>query len=519
MFIGKENEELPFIEQKTFPDDFGVSAADPLAVKVGMDVLENGGNAIDAAIAVSYVLAVVEPFGSGLGGGGGMVVVPDHDESPVFYDYLVMAPGSGNIAEGSVGVPGFVKGLEQIHEELGSMPMETLLQPAIDLAEEGFQVNSILTERLQAARKRLPVNQLEHFYPGGTAIKPGEILKQQELANTIKLIQEDGSDAFYSGEIGQEITSRVQGLEMEDLHGYTVVKNEPVKGVFNGYHIYSAPPPFAGLTLIQNLQMAELMGIEKAGSESVNFVHLLAEISKKSYESRIEYIGDLHFNHVPIRKLSSVDYAKELSSTVLFNQLSKTSNNEATPADKLDHSDTTHFVIYDEEGTMVSATHTLSNFFGSGIYTEGMFLNNQLMNFNQISSSPNFLEPRKRPRSFMAPTILAKDDKPVLGIGSPGGARIPAVISQVLILSMLYEIDFQTAIEAPRFFAEDDTLYVEEQIPDEVKAELINRGYRVVVRESPAFFGGIQGLLVDHNTNELNGGADYRRNGTWEMNN
>ncbi|NEU30206.1 gamma-glutamyltransferase [bacterium LRH843] len=518
LFINKEDPSLPFLEQETSPDGFGVSAADPLAVKIGMDVLENGGNAIDAAVAVSYALAVVEPFGSGLGGGGGMVVVPGNGESPVSYDYREIAPRSGEVPEGYVGVPGFVKGLEQVHKDLGSMPMEKLLQPAIDLAEGGFQVSPLLTERLLAASGRLPVNQLEHFFPDGEVINIGETLKQHELANTIKQIQQVGSDAFYNGEIGRKIANRVQGLEIEDFDSYTVLKNEPVEGVFNGYTVYSAPPPFSGLTVIQNLQMAELMGINQVEGGTENFIHLLGEISKQSFQSRNQYIGDLNFTNVPISELRSVEYAKDLSSNVLFDLLSEVSIRDTTPADALDHSDTTHFVIYDEDGMMVSATHSLSNFFGSGIYTEGMFLNNSLMNFSQNSSSPNFLEPGKRPRSFIAPTILVKDDKPVLGIGSPGGTRIPTVISQVLILFMLNDLDLQSAIDAPRFFVEDDTLYLEDQVPDNVKKELKNRGYRVVVRESSAFFGGIQGLYVDQNTNELNGGVDRRRNGAWEKN-
>lgn len=511
-----ERDRKSIDEEKTAVEGFGVSAADPLAVRAGMEVLRAGGNAIDAAIAVSYVLSVVEPFGSGLGGGGAMLVVPGDGDSPVAYDYREMAPTNGKVSEGYIGVPGFVKGLERIHDEHGSLSIEELLQPAIDLAENGFQVNSILTERLQAASGRLPVRQLEHFYPDGSAIKPGKTLYQPELARSLKMIQQEGADAFYKGEIGKKIAESIEGLNMADMNDYTVSKNDPVEGIFNGYQVYSVPPPFSGLTVIQTLQMAEFMGIGLVDSESVDFIHLLAEISIKTYESRVKHIGDLNFNHVPIKELSSVDYAKELSSDIFFNQLS-TSFSDDTLAAELDHSDTTHFVIYDENGTMVSATHSLSNFFGSGKYLEGFFLNNQLMNFSQVSSSPNSYEPGKRPRSFTAPTILVKDNQPVIGIGSPGGKRIPVVISHVLILFLLHDIDFQTAIDAPRFFVEEGTLFIEDRIPDKVKEELIERDFDVVIKESPVFFGGVQGLTVHHDINKMSGGADPRRNGTWEI--
>jgi gamma-glutamyltranspeptidase/glutathione hydrolase len=510
---------LPFTKSKASVDGFGVSAGHPLAVEIGMDVLEKGGNAIDAAVAVSYALAVVEPYGSGLGGGGAMVIVPGNEKDPIAYDYRETAPLSGANTESYIGVPGFVKGMEQIHQDLGSLSFHSLLQPAFELAENGFEVNTILTERLQAASGRLPVDQIPHFFPNGAAIRPGETLVQKDLANTIKSIQENNSETFYDGEISEKLVAQLNELSADDMKSYTVVSSKPVEGNINDHTIYSAPPPLAGITVVQMLQMAEIMGMEKVEDEPENFIHLLGEIFGKSNQSRIKYLGDMNFTNVPINELTDVDYAKELSSDILFDQLSKPTIYDSTPADDLDHSDTTHFVIYDQEGTMVSATHSLSNFFGSGVYAEGMFFNNQLMNFSQTPSSPNYIEPGKRARSFMAPTILVEDGKPIIGIGSPGGRRIPIVISQVLIRYLLHDLSLQEAIDAPRFYVEDRTVYLENEVPDKVKEELIQRGYKVVLRESPVFFGGIQSLLVDHRNDILSGGADRRRSGTWETKN
>ncbi|SDI22026.1 gamma-glutamyltransferase 1 Threonine peptidase. MEROPS family T03 [Alteribacillus persepolensis] len=496
---------------------YGVSAAHPLAVEVGMNVLENGGNAVDAAIAVSYALNVVEPFGSGIGGGGAMLIAPPNDQ-PVAYDYREVMPSTGELPEGNVGVPGFVKGMEEIHNDFGTMDMADLIQPSIELAEYGFEANQVLTERLENAEDQLS-GDLDPFFKNDEAIKPGEKVIQPELAESLTTIQEEGSSAFYEGELGESIVEEIDGLEMDDFKNYSVLEMEPVQGELDDYQIYAAPPPLAGLTLIEILHTAQVSDIEKAREAPADYIDIMSEISAASYQDRLRYIADMNFTNVPIQQLSSKEHAREISTDILFEQLSKTGlKNDDSEASNEDHSDTTHFVVHDSNGMMVSTTNTLSKFFGSGKNVNGMFLNNQLKNFSKDSSSPNTAEAGKRPRSFMAPTILAKDGKPVLGIGTPGGKRIPMVMAQVIIRQLLFGENMQTAINRPRFYVEEGTVHIEDSFSEDVEEELEDRGYQVKVRDSNLFFGGIQSLYVDHENNQLNGGADLRRSGTWDAN-
>jgi gamma-glutamyltranspeptidase / glutathione hydrolase len=267
--------------------NYGVSASHPLAVKVGMNILKKGGNAVDAAVAVSYALGVVEPYGSGIGGGGEMLVYPNDDRKPLVYQYREIAPLSGHIPENQMGIPGFVKGMEAVSQELGTMTMEELISPSIKLAEEGIKADPYLTERLEAAAYRMPIAKLPHFYPNGEAVQPGEMVVQTELADTLKLIQSKGSSAFYYGEIAEEIMKEVNAFQASDFANYAVVKAEPVYGEFAGYEVISAPPPLAGTTVIQSLQMAELLNIDSLKNNPTDFIHLAAEISKRTYDDRI----------------------------------------------------------------------------------------------------------------------------------------------------------------------------------------------------------------------------------------
>ncbi|SFE60712.1 gamma-glutamyltransferase [Alteribacillus iranensis] len=504
-----------FTKDKSVSDDYGVSAAHPLAVEVGMNVLEEGGNAVDAAVAVSYALSVVEPAGSGLGGGGAMVIASPHKE-PVAYDYREVMPSTGELPEDNIGVPGFVKGMEEVHSDFGQMDREALIQPAIELAKNGISADQVLTERLESEESKLAVEELSPFFPKGEVIQPGEKVIQKELVDTLKIIQEEGASAFYEGELGKSIVDAVEGLSMEDFNNYSVQKHDAVHGELGGYNVYSAPPPLGGLTLIEMLQTAEAMDIEKARETPADFIHVLSEIATVSYQDRLRYIADMNFTNVPIQQLSSKEYAQEKGSAILFNQLSKVNmKNDDSEAGEDDHSDTTHFVIYDSDGMMVSVTNSLSHFFGSGQYVRGMFLNNQLKNFSKNPSSPNVAEAGKRPRSFMAPTILTKDEKPALGIGSPGGKRIPMVMAQVILRHLVFGESMQTAINQPRFYIEEGEIDIEEDFSDDIKEELTSRGYDWNSREAGSFFGGIQSLYVDHKNNRLTGGADLRRNGTW----
>lgn len=495
---------------------YGVSASHPLAVKVGMDVLENGGNAVDAAVAISYALGVVEPYGSGIGGGGAMLVLEDGSKKAVAYDYREVAPLTGEIPPSYAGIPGFVKGMEVIHEDFGSLPMEDLIQPSIDLARNGFVADSYLNERLRAAAYRMPVKDLPHLYPGGEPIKVNKLLKQPELAETLTLIKKKGSNAFYTGEISEDILRKVQTFTAVDLKNYSVMKFDAVTGKFGELEVFSAPPPVSGTSLIQSLQMAEILNLESTKTNKADFMHLTSEIIKTVYQDRLQTIGDPTFYNGYNQEILSMEYSEKLAKGISVDRLSDNYEINDSIADLEDHDNTTHFVVVDKEGTMVSATNTLGNFFGSGVYVDGFFLNSQLSNFSMSAKSINKAEPGKRPRSFISPTIL-RNDEYLMGIGSPGGKRIPMVIAQVILRHTYFDEPIQDAIDAPRFYAEKNRIYVEKGYPKTVLDELRSRGYNITLKDSATFFGSVQTIIVDKEKNVIYGGADTRRNGVWQV--
>jgi gamma-glutamyltranspeptidase / glutathione hydrolase len=511
----KEKSEFESTTKITEDSGYGVSSSNPIAVQVGMEVLENGGNAVDAAIAVSYSLGVVEPYGSGIGGGGGMLILPgDPEKEPTFFDYRETSPASDD-SRGRVGVPGFVKGMEVIHNQYGQKEIADLIEPSIELADEGFEVGRPLSERLAGAAYRMPVNDLPNFYPGGSAIQEGEELKQPELAETLQLIQQEGSDAFYQGQIAKKIASEVPGIKGTDLKSYEVEEREPVYGEFSGYEVISAPPPFSGITLIQSLQMAEMLNIGKTAKNVTDFTHLVGEISKRANSDRLKNIGDPAFTKVNNDELTEKKYSEKLSQDISLEELSDEYQLEGEDAEE-EHISTTHFVVTDKEGTVVSVTNTLSNFFGTGKNVDGFFLNNNLENFNGKSSSPNYYEPGKISRTFTAPTILRSEDK-IIGIGTPGGSRIPMMLTEVLVRHLKFNESLQDAIDTPRFSVENNHIYTEIQYPVGVQNELNDMGYDVEMNSSPLYYGGIQALVIDKSENIVFGGADERRKGTWKV--
>ncbi|MEH7554297.1 gamma-glutamyltransferase [Priestia megaterium] len=495
---------------------YGVSSSNPIAVEVGMDVLEEGGNAVDAAVAVSYALGVVEPYGSGIGGGGGMLILPgDQSDKPTFFDYRETSPTSSEDSEEGIGVPGFVKGMETVHEKYGSKKMDELIEPAIKLADDGFPVGQQLAERLKGAQYRLSEDEIPNFFPGNQPIEEGEKLEQPELGETLELIKEKGSDVFYNGELAEEIADEVPGIQKSDIEEYSVEEREPVQGEFAGYDVISAPPPFSGITLIQSLQMAEMLNVQKAEEDTALFTHLTSEITNRANSDRVKHIGDPAFSEIDEKELTDKEYSRELAQDISLNELSEKYQLKGKDLEE-EHISTTHFVVTDKDGTVVSVTNTLSNFFGSGENVEGFFLNNNLNNFNNIKNSLNYYEPGKRSRTFTAPTILRKDNE-VIGIGTPGGSRIPMMLTEVLVRHLLFKESLQDAIDAPRFSIENNHLYTEFQYPTSIREELEGMGYDVEEKSSSIYYGGVQAIVIDQKDNVIYGGADPRRQGTWKV--
>ncbi|MBS4195620.1 gamma-glutamyltransferase [Lederbergia citri] len=496
-------------------ESYGVSASHPRAVEVGMKVLENGGNAADAAIAVSYTLSVVEPFASGIGGGGQMLLIPPKTNKPVVYDYRVQATSDKKRGSKKSGVPGFVKGMDAIHRDYGSKPFAELISPAIDFAEKGVEVEQLLSERLTGAIQRMPVKDLPHFYPDKKPIKPGETLKQTELAKTLTKIKENGPNAFYKGEISESFIKAVPYVDKKDLEDYEIQKPEPVTGKLKEWTVYSASPPLTGVPLVQSLKLAEKMNIAETKGDEGRFTHLMTEISRVTKNDRIKEIGDPTFNKIDVDELVSDAHIEKLVDNISPSKISTVTEDDGENVND-SNTDTTHFVIVDKEGMMISATNTLSNFFGSGKYTDGYFINNATEHqFSTKKDSPNRYEPNKRPRSSTTPTILINGER-AIGIGTPGGGRIPSVLAQVLARHLYLDESFEEAVRAKRFYGKDEYLYVEDGFPEEVKDDMRNRGYKVQAKHLSVYFGGIQALEVNKKEDTIYGIADLRRGGTWD---
>lgn len=493
---------------------YGVSASHPLAVEAGMQVLENGGNAADAAVAVSYMLGVVEPFGSGIGGGGVALINKDDGKAPTVYQYREEAPKSGGLPE-TFAIPGFVKGMEKINSDLGTMSMAELIEPSIKMAEEGFPINNNLASRFERGASRMNVPEMPDYFPENRLLEANEELVQPELAETLTKIKNDGSKGFYEGEVAEALLDFVPEIEPSDLTNFEVEIKEPAHGKFAGYDVYSAPPPLAGVTLIQMLQMAELADIDDL-ENPVDYIHLFGEISKRAYADRLDNIGDPKLSpEIDANRVTTVEYSQRLIENFNPEKVSKNYKINDSISDEEDHDNTTHFVVVDKDNMMVSATHTLGNFFGSGDYVAGFFLNNQIDNYSLTNDSPNFLQPEKVSRSFTSPSILMNDEK-TIGIGSPGGKRIPSVVSSILTKYLLLGGDWDETIAEDRFYVEGTDIFTETELTKDVQGKLRAKGYEIYNITDPEFYGGIQALVYDKKAKELFGAADPRRPGTWQ---
>lgn len=475
-----------------------------MATEIGMNILENNGNAIDAAIAVSYAIGVVEPYSSGIGGGGVMLVSPPN-EAPIMINYREISSFDEERLSSDVGIPGFVKGLEHIHQKMGTISIEELLRPSIELATYGFPIGEILAKQLKNAT-HLNREQLKHFFSNNLPLREGDHLIQLELAETLKDISSGGAETFYCGKLAEQL-SEASGLLLNDLKKYRVEEKGALTGEFCGYEIHSAPLPAGGCTLIQILQMVE-MALEhevKLTSET-DLVDLLCKIVNICNYEGMSLLGDPNHVHLDENYLVSSSYCKQL----LERTLDKSFNNNVSNKNA-DYNNTTHIVIMDKNNMMVSVTNSISGVFGSGTYVKGFFLNNQLRNFSSDQKSPNAKVPGKRPFSLVAPSILKKN-KTLLGIGSAGGQRIPIILSYILINYINNKLSIEESIKLPRFYVNSNKITLEIGNED-IKGDLENRGYIVELLEDSFFFGGVNSLIYDDNLGQLIGAADSRRNG------
>jgi len=527
-----------------------VVSSSAIASRAGVDVLEQGGNAIDAAVATAFALAVTHP-GAGNIGGGGFMVYHGADGTVTTFNFREKAPlaasstmfldGDGEIRDTSnhegvlaVGVPGTVAGMWLAHERLGKMKWANLVQPAIDLAKNGFSspwsmqgIQKYFLERkddpLFAAAAKAILKNGEEIY------EPGEIWKQPDLARSLKRIQKKGKDGFYKGETARLIAEFMRergGLITEkDLAQYEAEELPAIHGTYRGYDIYGmAPPSSGGVAMVEMLNILEGYNLKAIGHNSALYLHLLTEAMRRAYSDRAQYLGDPNFNPaMPLGYLTSKSHADKLRQTIdLFKASASDSsrfNNAYLPYES---EETTHYSVVDEEGNAVSVTYTLEYFYGSRMMAPGtgFLLNNEMGDFNPIpgrttstgliGTTPNLVAPGKRMLSSMSPTIVARDGKPVLVIGSPGGRTIINTVMQVILNVIDHGMNVGEAIEAPRIHHQwlpDVTSFERLGISPDTRRLYEMMGHKIRYRNTQ---GRAMGIFIDHDKGLLFGASDTR---------
>ncbi|MDI3331323.1 MAG: gamma-glutamyltransferase [Micrococcus sp.] len=518
-------------------DQHAVSAAHPAAVDAGMKVLNEGGNAADAAVATAFAVAVVEPYASGIGGGGSALLAAPGEEA-TGYDYREVVAQDGRIPASGTGVPGLVAGLGQIHAEHGALDWEQLLQPAIGLAREGFPVSDFLAQRMRADFGPASIEGLAHYHSAsGEPLAAGQTLVQEDLARTLTTIAEQGPEAFYTGSIADQL-GEVDGLDRASLAAYEPEQVDPVGGEFGDYEVLSAAPPLPGAALIQQLQVAEALGIGEHEPGTAGYVDRLSEAWIAAEGSVTHFLGDPDFVDVPVDQLT--DPARNAGIADRVRLLAGgagvgTSGHDGgaapddprgtgaagapagavTAAGPVTAGNTTHLTVVDRSGFTVSMTNTLTSFWGGSesAYVGGFFLNNQLSRFESEASAANRPEPGRKSVSWSAPSLVLDDQgRPVLGLGSPGGHQIPNILSGVLVTWALQDASLQEAVDAPRYHLEDGVLAVEQEPSGELARLIDQRDWTLQRTErEQAIFGSVQALEIDYASGEITGATDSRR--------
>jgi gamma-glutamyltranspeptidase/glutathione hydrolase len=491
-----------------------VVAMESIAADVGVSVLQKGGNAVDAAVAVGFALAVSHPFAGNIGGGGFMLI-RFADGRSTFIDFREQAPqkashdmyldAAGKPTRDSIegwrssGVPGSVRGFEMALSKYGKRTWADSLAPAVELASKGFPVSYPLAESLKGSRS-LPSSPESKriFQKNGAFFDVGETLRQPELAQTLERIQKNGPEEFYTGETAKRFAAEMAShggiITLDDLKSYKSIERTPLTGAYHGYQIITAPPASSGgIALLEMLGILDGTGYEKGGFGSASSIHYLAEAMRLAYADRNEYVGDPAFVKVPIAGLLDPAYHAKLRASI--------DPERATPSDKVrpgrpagtEHLETTHYTVVDGDGNAVAVTYTLNGGYGNGITVPGLgfLLNNEMDDFASKPGAPNMfglvqgeanaIQPGKRPLSSMTPTIVVKDGKLFMTAGAPGGSRISTAVMQVILNVIDFGMNVQDAVDAPRVHHQwqPDKLSLERGISPDTVALLKARGYDV----------------------------------------
>lgn len=526
-----------------------VVSLDKYASQIGVEMLQKGGNAVDAAVATAFALAVTHPFAGNLGGGGFMLIRLANGET-VAIDYREMAPQKATPGmflrpDGTVdadksnfgylvaGVPGTVKGLETAWQKYGSLPWSTLLAPAIALAQNGIYLNKYDAQELAKNKvhlARYPESKKVFFKDAESTYTAQDLWRQPDLAKTLRAIARYGAKTFYEGRIARRIAADIKKnggiITRADLKNYEVKIREPLRGTFRNYEIIGMPPPSSGgVSIIQMLNMIENVKLNEAHPLDPQNVHLLIEAMRYAFLDRTKFLGDPEFSAVPVEKLTSKNYGKALAKRLNPETATRSESLTQNVATFDENMETTHFSVADQFGNVVSNTYTLEEAFGSKAVVKGLgfLLNNEMHDFNLnpnqvnirggLGTNPNGIAPRKRMLSSMSPTIVLQDGRPILLTGSPGGRTILNTVLETLLNTLVYKLSPEENMRLPRFshhWMPDEVYYEKGRWDEQVLETLRQKGHTLT---EVNFLGDAQSIWIDPRTGELTGVSDDRRAG------
>jgi gamma-glutamyltranspeptidase/glutathione hydrolase len=538
-----------------------------LASQAGVEIMQAGGNAVDAAVATGFVLAVVHPPAGNIGGGGFMLIRMA-DGKAHFIDYREKAPaaatrdmyldGQGNVIEGAseygykaIGVPGSVAGMVYAEQKYGKLTLPKVMAQAIRLAREGYELSWREARDLHDKHLSQFPESRRIFQRDGNYYRSGEIFRQPDLARTLERIAAKPDD-FYRGALARELAAAVQKggglITADDLAHYEVKEREPIRGTYRGYEIISAPPPSSGGTvLVESLNILEGYDLAKLGNRSAESIHFTTEAFRRAFFDRAEFLGDPDFAKIPVAQLVDKKYgaawrdsiddsnatsSQDLKRPAIFSELEQYAAAHPQPVANQESPHTTHYSVVDAEGNAVSVTTTINDWFGSRVTAEGLgfLMNDEMDDFSAkpgvpnadglIQGAANAIGPGKRPLSSMTPTMVVHEGKTVLVLGSPGSSKIITTVANVLMGVLDYGMNIQEAVNAPRFHNQwlPDVLNVEQWFSPDTVQRLQKKGYNVELGlheggEVSPYWSDAECIAIDPKTGERLGASDYRHNG------
>jgi gamma-glutamyltranspeptidase / glutathione hydrolase len=544
-----------------------VVSVNELASRVGVEIMQAGGNAVDAAVATGFALAVVHPAAGNLGGGGFMLI-RRADGKAHFVDYRETAPAAakpdmyldaqGNVIEHasiigykSIAVPGSVAGMVYAEQKFGKLTLKQVMAPAIRLAEDGYPLSWEDARDLHDKYLSQFPESRRVFQRDGNYYQAGESFRQPDLTRTLQRIAAKPDD-FYHGDLARELAAAMQKggglITVNDLAHYEVKEREPVRGTYRGYEIISAPPPSSGGTvLVESLNILEGYDLAKLGNRSSQSIHFTTEAFRRAFFDRAEFMGDPDFAKIPVAQLVDKKYAaawrdsidadhasvsKDLKRPTIFNELEQYAASHPQPGESHEGQHTTHYSVVDAEGNAVAVTTTINAWFGSHVTADGLgfLLNDEMDDFSSkpgvpnsdglIQSMANAIGPGKRPLSSMTPTIVVREGKAFLVLGSPGSSKIITTVANVLMGVIDYGMNIQEAVDAPRFHNQwlPDVLNVERWFSPDTVQDLQKMGYHVQFGlrsglDSSGYWSDAECIAVDSTTGERLGASDYRNTG------